>query len=114
MPHKAPKQFDVILTNPPFGGKEGKDAQKNFAFETGSTQVLFVHHPVRRDRTRRHIRQFIAQIARFWRSVQSLPASLVSKIAPKGAPSLHRKFPFLTERQRPVRDWVGQPVHPGK
>ncbi len=38
----APKQFDVILTNPPFGGKEGRDAQKNFAFETGSTQVLFV------------------------------------------------------------------------
>lgn len=39
---QAPKNFDVILTNPPFGGKEGKDAQKNFAFETGSTQVLFV------------------------------------------------------------------------
>jgi len=30
------------LTNPPFGGKEGKDAQKNFAYETSSTQVLFV------------------------------------------------------------------------
>lgn len=39
---QAPGQFDVILTNPPFGGKEGKDAQKNFAFETGATQVLFV------------------------------------------------------------------------
>jgi type I restriction enzyme M protein len=39
---QAPKTFDTILTNPPFGGKEGKDAQKNFAFETGSTQVLFV------------------------------------------------------------------------
>jgi type I restriction enzyme M protein len=38
----APKTFDVLLTNPPFGGKEGNDAQKNFAFETGSTQVLFV------------------------------------------------------------------------
>jgi type I restriction enzyme M protein len=38
---QAPKQFDVILTNPPFGGKEGKDAQKNFAFETSATQVLF-------------------------------------------------------------------------
>lgn len=38
----APPQFDVILTNPPFGGKEGRDAQKNFAFETSSTQVLFV------------------------------------------------------------------------
>jgi len=40
----APQTFDVILTNPPFGGKEGKDAQKNFAFETSSTQVLFVQH----------------------------------------------------------------------
>ena len=39
---KAPKFFNVILTNPPFGGKEGKDAQKNFAYATGSTQVLFV------------------------------------------------------------------------
>lgn len=39
---QAPKTFDVILTNPPFGGKEGKDAQKNFAYETSSTQVLFV------------------------------------------------------------------------
>jgi type I restriction enzyme M protein len=39
---KAPKSFDVILTNPPFGGKEGKDAQMNYAYATGSTQVLFV------------------------------------------------------------------------
>jgi len=38
----APATFDVILTNPPFGGKEGKDAQTNYAFATGSTQVLFV------------------------------------------------------------------------
>ena len=40
----APATFNVILTNPPFGGKEGKDGQKNFAFETGSTQVLFVQN----------------------------------------------------------------------
>jgi type I restriction enzyme M protein len=40
----APAQFDVILTNPPFGGKEGKDAQKNFAFETSATQALFVQN----------------------------------------------------------------------
>lgn len=39
---KAPKTFNVILTNPPFGSKEGKDAQKHFAFPTSSTQVLFV------------------------------------------------------------------------
>lgn len=40
----APDTFDVILTNPPFGGKEGKSAQKNYAFETSSTQVLFMQH----------------------------------------------------------------------
>lgn len=40
----APATFDVILTNPPFGGKEGKDAQKNYSFETSSTQVLFMQH----------------------------------------------------------------------
>lgn len=38
----APNTFDYIFTNPPFGGKEGKDAQKRYAFETSSTQVLFV------------------------------------------------------------------------
>lgn len=38
----APHFFDYIFTNPPFGGKEGKDAQKNFSFETSSTQVLFL------------------------------------------------------------------------
>ena len=40
----APPTFDVVLTNPPFGGKEGKDAQKNYSFETSATQVLFVQH----------------------------------------------------------------------
>lgn len=38
----APARFDVVLTNPPFGGKEGRDAQQNFAFATSATQVLFV------------------------------------------------------------------------
>lgn len=41
---EAPPTFDVILTNPPFGGKEGSDAQKNYSFETSSTQVLFLQH----------------------------------------------------------------------
>lgn len=43
----APATFDVILTNPPFGGKEGKDAQKNYSFGTNSTQVLFLQHILR-------------------------------------------------------------------
>jgi type I restriction enzyme M protein len=40
----APETFDVVLTNPLFGGKEGKDARKNYSFETNSTQVLFLQH----------------------------------------------------------------------
>jgi len=44
----APAQFDVILTNPPFGGKEGKAAQTHFAYKTGATQVLFLQHVVDR------------------------------------------------------------------
>ena len=44
--NNAPGLFDVILTNPPFGGKEGKEAQTNFAYKTGSTQVLFLQHVI--------------------------------------------------------------------
>ncbi|MDO9227700.1 MAG: N-6 DNA methylase [Pseudomonadota bacterium] len=40
----APSHFDVILTNPPFGGKEGKTAQDKFPFKTSATQVLFLQH----------------------------------------------------------------------
>jgi type I restriction enzyme M protein len=42
----APPLFDVVLTNPPFGGKEGKDAQTRFAYKTGATQVLFLQHVI--------------------------------------------------------------------
>jgi type I restriction enzyme M protein len=42
----APAQFKVVVTNPPFGGKEGDDAQTNFAFKTSSTQVLFLQHVI--------------------------------------------------------------------
>jgi type I restriction enzyme M protein len=43
----APQAFDVILTNPLFGGKEGKEAQTNFDYKTGATQVLFLQHVIR-------------------------------------------------------------------
>ena len=42
----APPRFDAILTNPPFGGKEGADAQSGFAYKTSSTQVLFLQHVI--------------------------------------------------------------------
>jgi type I restriction enzyme M protein len=40
----APPFFDVILMNPPFGGKESKAAQNLFPFQTGATQVLFLQY----------------------------------------------------------------------
>jgi type I restriction enzyme M protein len=42
----APGQFEVVLTNPPFGGKEGKEAQTRFAYKTSATQVLFLQHVI--------------------------------------------------------------------
>ena len=42
----APELFDVILMNPPFGGKEGKEAQTRFAYKTRATQVLFLQHVI--------------------------------------------------------------------
>jgi type I restriction enzyme M protein len=42
----APALFDVILMNPPFGGKEGKEAQTRFAYKTRATQVLFLQHVI--------------------------------------------------------------------
>jgi type I restriction enzyme M protein len=42
----APELFDVVLTNPPFGGKEGVEAQTRFAYRTGATQVLFLQHVI--------------------------------------------------------------------
>ena len=43
---EAPPLFDVVLTNPPFGGKESKDAQTRFPYKTSSTQVLFLQEAV--------------------------------------------------------------------
>jgi type I restriction enzyme M protein len=39
-----PDRFDVVLTNPPFGGKESKQAQQDFDYQTSATQVLFLQH----------------------------------------------------------------------
>ena len=42
----APPLFDVVLMNPPFGGREGTDARERFAYKTSSTQVLFVQEVI--------------------------------------------------------------------
>ena len=37
-------RFDIILANPPFGGKERKEVQQNFPIRTGETAFLFLQH----------------------------------------------------------------------
>ncbi len=41
-------RFDVILANPPFGGKERKEVQQNFPIQTGETAFLFLQHFIKR------------------------------------------------------------------
>ncbi|MBB3192587.1 N-6 DNA methylase [Halomonas cerina] len=41
-------RFDVILANPPFGGKERKEVQQNFPIKTGETAFLFLQHFIKR------------------------------------------------------------------
>lgn len=40
-------RFDVILANPPFGGKERKEVQQNFDIKSGETAFLFLQHFIR-------------------------------------------------------------------
>lgn len=40
-------RYDVILANPPFGGKERKEVQQNFPIKTGETAFLFLQHFIR-------------------------------------------------------------------
>jgi type I restriction enzyme M protein len=37
-------RYDVILANPPFGGKERAEVQQNFPVKTGETASLFLQH----------------------------------------------------------------------
>jgi type I restriction enzyme M protein len=37
-------RFDIVLANPPFGGKERPEVQQNFPIKTGETAFLFLQH----------------------------------------------------------------------
>jgi type I restriction enzyme M protein len=37
-------RYDILLANPPFGGKERKEVQQNFPIKTGETAFLFLQH----------------------------------------------------------------------
>jgi type I restriction-modification system DNA methylase subunit len=40
-------RVDVVLANPPFGGKERKEVQQNFPIRTGEPAFLFLQHFVK-------------------------------------------------------------------
>ena len=40
-------QKDIVLANPPFGGKERAEVQQNFPIRTGETAFLFLQHFIR-------------------------------------------------------------------
>ena len=40
-------QVDIVLANPPFGGKERPEVQHNFPIRTGETAYLFLQHFIR-------------------------------------------------------------------
>lgn len=37
-------RYDIVLANPPFGGKERPEVQQNFPIKTGETAYLFLQH----------------------------------------------------------------------
>lgn len=45
---QARDQYDVILANPPFGGKERGEVQGNFPIKSGETAYLFLQHMMKR------------------------------------------------------------------
>jgi type I restriction enzyme M protein len=50
------ERYDVVLTNPPFGGTENRQIQANFPVRANATELLFVQHIMKklkvRDRAR--------------------------------------------------------------
>jgi len=42
------EKYDIILANPPFGGKERSEIQQNFPIKSGETAYLFLQHFIRK------------------------------------------------------------------
>ena len=40
-------RYDIVLANPPFGGKERREVQQNFPIRSGETAFLFLQHFIR-------------------------------------------------------------------
>jgi len=50
------ERFDVILTNPPFGGTENMQIQQNFPVKSNATELLFLEHIMKKLKPHDHAR----------------------------------------------------------
>lgn len=50
------ERFDVVLTNPPFGGKENAQIQQNFPVKSNATELLALEHIVKKLKPGRNAR----------------------------------------------------------
>ena len=41
-------RYDIVLTNPPFGGTEGRHIQQNFPVQANATELLFLEHIIKK------------------------------------------------------------------
>ena len=115
-----PPRIDVILTNPPFGGKEGKEAQTHFTYKTGRDAGALsaarhqqpesrraLRHRAGRGRPVPHqrdrVRQDQAQAARRLRSVVH-PQPARWRVHRAGA-GVKTNLLFFTKGQKTERIW---------
>jgi len=50
------ERFDVVLTNPPFGGTEARQIQQNFPVQAQATELLFLQHIMKKLKPRKGAR----------------------------------------------------------
>ena len=50
------QRYDIVLTNPPFGGTEGRHIQENFTVKNNATELLFLQHIVKKLKQTPHAR----------------------------------------------------------
>jgi type I restriction enzyme M protein len=46
------ERFDIVLTNPPFGGTENQQIQQNFPVKSNTTELLFIEHIMKKLKAR--------------------------------------------------------------
>ncbi|MGC4075212.1 MAG: N-6 DNA methylase [Nibricoccus sp.] len=118
-------RHDIVLANPPFGGKERAEVQQNFPIRTSETAFLFLQHFIKilkRRRPRRHRHQEhlpLQHRQRLRRPPQTPPRDL----QPPHRPRLPRRHlpgrgrqndrPLLRERHEDAKNLVCQ-LDPGR